>query len=272
MTEKFSKDLEMCPEEYQEEEIWLLEDKPLGKLRYFSSHWYYTDEWLTSVGLSLLWMYFTAIYYSLCPGKMRISPTLMIMMHFTAYFFCYASLWALLYQLDSVGDQVIHMLVEQVAEENLEEDPAVWRRIAFKANQVGHQYCYTFYSGKQCECFFVREIMKPLECSSCGAHKCLQHSSTCRNFCNNKPNEKLVRRAVANYKKSIDATESISQAVEIKKDKEIPIPRFVAVITVCIFCSILPELIIMCYFLRIDKADTPEFMRKLYEIFYITEN
>ncbi|AQZ09582.1 hypothetical protein BZL39_A05170 [Zygosaccharomyces parabailii] len=276
MAEKFSKDLEMCPEEYQEEyqeeEIRLLEDKPLGKLRYFCSHWYDRDEWLSSVGFSLLWIFFIVIYYSVCPGKLRISPTLMFMIHFTAYFFCFASLWALTYQLNSVGEQVIYMLLEQATEEDLEEDPAVWRRIAFKANQVGLRYRHTFYSGKQCECFFVRKIVEPMECNSCEARKCFQHSNTCRNFCKKKSNEKLVRRAVANYKKSIDAAESISQDMKKKKkDEEIPIPKLVWVITFCIFLSTLPESIILCLFVRIDSPDKSEFIRKLYDLLFIAE-
>ncbi|AQZ09587.1 hypothetical protein BZL39_A05220 [Zygosaccharomyces parabailii] len=271
MAEKLSMDLEMCPEEYREEEIRLLEDKPLGKLVYFSSLWYDKDEWLPSLYFALLWIFFIVIYYSICPGELRISPTLMIMMHFTAYFFGFASLWTLIYQLDLVGEQVIYMLVEQVAKENLEEDPAVWRRVAFKANQVGHRYRHTFYSGKQCECFFVREIVEPMECNSCEARKCFQHSSACRDFCNKKSNEKLVRRAVANYKKSIDAAESISQDVKKKKDEEIPIPKLVWVITLCIFFSMLPETIIVCFFVQIDSPDTPEFIRKLYDLLFIAE-
>ncbi|AQZ09583.1 hypothetical protein BZL39_A05180 [Zygosaccharomyces parabailii] len=271
MAEKLSMDLEMCPEEYREEEIRLLEDKPLGKLVYFSSLFYDRDEWLPSFGFSLLWIFFIVSYYSICPGKLRISPTVMFMIHFTAYFFCFASLSALTYQLDLVGEQVIHMLVEQVAEEDLEEDPAVWRWIAFKANQVGHQYRYTFYSGKQCECFFVREIVEPMECNSCEARKCFQHNSTCRDFCKKKSNEKLVRRAVANYKKSIDAAESISQDVKKKKDEEIPIPKLVWVITLCIFFSMLPESIVLILFVRIDSPDKSEFIRKLYDLLFIAE-
>lgn len=73
-------------------------------------------------------MFFIVIYNHIRIGELQISPTLVIMIHFTA------SLWALIYQLESVGEHVIYMLLVQVAKGQSEGNPVAWRQIAFKAN------------------------------------------------------------------------------------------------------------------------------------------
>ncbi|GAV56429.1 hypothetical protein ZYGR_0BR00100, partial [Zygosaccharomyces rouxii] len=79
-------------------------------------------------------------------------------------------------------------------------------RIASRVNcfseETGNHYSM-FHNGEHCMCFFVREIVKPIERQTYDI-RCYFEGEICSNFWKNPSNKALTERALANYNKSVE--------------------------------------------------------------------
>ncbi|AQZ18876.1 hypothetical protein BZL39_O04190 [Zygosaccharomyces parabailii] len=222
MSDPKTNDLENCFETYEKNEIQLLEDRPAGNLIYFASWYFFQGKWLWNTILPvgcvaaafLTWVsYFglREIYYN--SKTSEAFPTLWLTIHyflFFAMFFvdCMEKRKSLILE-----EKILQKLLGAVSETDLMGDPAAWRRIAFNVNQcfIGKQYnSFIFYGGEQCRCFFVKEVLVPIDSGSYAIRTCY-NDNIYTDFCKNSFNKKLAQKAVANYNKSVENCGELSQ-------------------------------------------------------------
>ncbi|CDH18070.1 uncharacterized protein ZBAI_09858 [Zygosaccharomyces bailii ISA1307] len=103
-------------------------------------------------------------------------------------------------------EKILQKLLGEVSETDLMGDPVAWRRIAFNVNQcfVKEKYDSSiFYGGEQCRCFFVKEVVIPVDSGSY-AIQTYYNEDIYTDFCKNSSNKKLAQKAVANHNKSAE--------------------------------------------------------------------
>ncbi|GAV56416.1 hypothetical protein ZYGR_0BH00130 [Zygosaccharomyces rouxii] len=221
-------DLEKCVPTFEEEEIELPEDSSGGKLTYFLAPYFFEKTWISDIGFSLLGAYLASLvrlpYFSLrdfydVSFETKLSDIFSPLWMIIHYFLCFT-----MFSVDFIYDRkkvniekkVLQQLLKEVAEMDLTGDPVAWQRVASRVNHFseegGHHYPL-FYSGEHCKRFFVREIVKPIECQTYDI-RCYQEGSTVVNFWKNPPNKALAERALANYDKSIENFGELSHTAE----------------------------------------------------------
>ncbi|CAR25452.1 ZYRO0A00198p [Zygosaccharomyces rouxii] len=225
-------DLEKCVQTFEEEKIELPEDSSGGKLTYFLAPYFFEKTWLDDIIASLSAAFLSPSLVRLPYFIMRdlyddpfetklsdiFSPLLMIIHYFLCFTF---SFWNFIDNRKKVNieKKVLQQLLKEVAEMDLTGDPVAWQRIASRVNhfsrETGYRYSL-FCSGEHCMRFFVREIVKPIECQTYDI-RCYLEGRMCVNFWKNPPDKVLVERAVANYNKSVENFGELSHTAE--KDK-----------------------------------------------------
>ncbi|AQZ09081.1 hypothetical protein BZL39_A00130 [Zygosaccharomyces parabailii] len=225
MSDQKTKDLENCAEIYDEEEIQLLEDRRAGNLIYFISWYFFRGKWLWNIFLPFCWVivaFFMCLsylslrdiyYYRLDDTKTsELFPPLWLAIH---YFLAFVILF-----VGFIGERknlileekTLQKLLEEVSETDLMGDPVAWRRIAFNVNQCFVRKKYNssiFYGGEQCRCYFVKEVVIPIDSGSCAIRTCY-NDDIYTDFCKNASKKKLAQKAVANYNKSIENYDDLS--------------------------------------------------------------
>ncbi|SJM88947.1 uncharacterized protein ZBIST_5147 [Zygosaccharomyces bailii] len=109
-------------------------------------------------------------------------------------------------------EKTLEKLLEEVSETDLMGDPVAWRRIAFNVNQCFVKKKYNssiFYGGEKCRCYFVKEVVIPLNSGSF-AIRTSYNEYIYTDFCKNASKKKLAQKAVANYNKSIENYDDLS--------------------------------------------------------------
>ncbi|CDH11202.1 uncharacterized protein ZBAI_02988 [Zygosaccharomyces bailii ISA1307] len=214
MSRQKTADLENCVETYEEKEIQLLEDKRAGDLIYFISWYFFRGRWLWNIILPFCcviatfctWLsYFCLrdIYYNL---KMSESiPVLWLTIHyflaFVIFFVCFME------ERKNLTNEakILQKLLQEVSEADLMGDPVAWRRIAFNVNQYFVKKKYNssiFYSGEQCRCYFMKEVVIPVHSGSF-VIRTYRNGYIYTDYCKDPSNKKLVQKAVKNYNKSV---------------------------------------------------------------------
>ncbi|CAR27514.1 ZYRO0D00264p [Zygosaccharomyces rouxii] len=221
-------DLEKCVQAYEEEEIELPEDSTSGKLKYFLAPYFFEKTWISDIGFSLLGTFISSFaplayfclrdfYDNKIETKLSdlFSPLWMIIHYFLCFTFSFLDFIYDRKKVD-IDTKALQKLLKEVAEVDLTGDPAAWRKIASRVNlfskETGYHYS-VFYSGEHCMHFFVREIVKPIECQTYDI-RCYYEGKMYRNFWKNPPNKVLAERALANYNKSFENFGGLSHTAE----------------------------------------------------------
>lgn len=227
-------DLEKCAWNYvgglEQEKIQLLEDSPTGKLKYFFVPYLSQNMWI-DIPISLMYTFIPLsaqlMYFSLCENiyngfekdlfDIFCAPWLIIhyflyhAVFFVQYIYCRAAV--------NIEMSSLQKVLEEVAEIDLVGDPEAWRRIAFRVNRCFANKKYNnpiFYDGEQCKRFFLREILRPIESGSYYI-AWFYEERLIKTYCEDESNRMLAERAIANYKKSIEDFDDLS---EIDKEKD----------------------------------------------------
>ncbi|GAV47000.1 hypothetical protein ZYGR_0D00120 [Zygosaccharomyces rouxii] len=222
------KDLEKCVQTFEEEEIELPEDSSGGKLTYFLAPYFFEKTWISDIGFSLLGTFMSSfaplVYFNLrdfYDNKIEtklsdvVSPLWMIIHYFLCFTMFSVNFIDNRKNVD-IEKKALQKLLKEVAEVDLTGDPVAWRRIASRVNyfsEEGGNYYSVFYSGEHCMRFFVREIVKPIECQTYDI-RCYYEGERYRNFWKNPSNKALTERALANYNKSVENFGELSHIAE----------------------------------------------------------
>ncbi|KAH9199040.1 hypothetical protein LQ764DRAFT_145698 [Zygosaccharomyces rouxii] len=222
------KDLEKCVQTFEEEKIELPEDSSVGKLTYFLAPYLFEKTWISNIifpflsafsSSSLRLAYFTLRDLYDDPFETKLSDIFSPVWMIIHYFLCFTILFLnFIYDRKKVDieTKALRKLLKEVAQVDLTGDPVAWRRIASRVNhfseETGYRYSL-FCSGEHCMRFFVREIVKPIECQTYDI-RCYQEGSTVVNFWKNPPNKALTERALANYNKNVENLGELSHKAE----------------------------------------------------------
>ncbi|CAR25454.1 ZYRO0A00242p [Zygosaccharomyces rouxii] len=225
------RDLEKCEQTFEEEEIELPEDSTGGKLTYFLAPYFFEKTWLydiiTSLSAALLSSVTPLVYFSLCdfyhdPLESELSDFLSPLWMIIHCFLCFMMLFVNFIdhrKKVNIETKALQKLLKEVGEMDLTGDPVAWRRIASRVNhfseETGYRYSL-FCSGEHCMRFFVREIVKPIECQTYDI-RCYYERERYRNFWKNPSNKALTERALANYNNSVENFGELLHTTE--KDK-----------------------------------------------------
>ena len=228
ISDESEKDLEKCVQKFEEEEIELPEDSSVGQLTYFLAPYVFEKKWISDIIASLSVAYISSfvrlVYFSLRdfydnPYELKVldvfSPLWMIIHYFLCFTF---SFWNFIDNRKNVDieKKVLQKLLKEVAEMDLMWDPLAWQRIASRVNhfseETGYRYSL-FCSGEHCMHFFVREIVKPIECQTYDI-RCYYEGKMYGNFWKDPPNKVLAERALANYNKSFENFGELSHTAE----------------------------------------------------------
>ncbi|GAV46421.1 hypothetical protein ZYGR_0A00100 [Zygosaccharomyces rouxii] len=221
-------DLEKCEQICEGEEIELPEDSSGGKLTYFLAPYFFEKTWILGILVSLSGVLLSSVaragYFGLRefyddPFKMELldvfSPLWMIIHYFLFFIMFFAEFIQHRKNFD-LETKVLQKLLKEVAEIDLTGDPLAWQRIASRVNcfseETGNRYSL-FSGGGHCMRFFVREIVKPIECQTYDI-RCYCEGSTVVNFWKNPSNKALTERALANYNKSVENFGELSHIAE----------------------------------------------------------
>ncbi|KAH9200425.1 hypothetical protein LQ764DRAFT_215993 [Zygosaccharomyces rouxii] len=205
-------DLEKCEQTFEEEEIELPADSSVGKLTYFLAPYFLEKTLLYDIFASLSVAYISSfvrlVYFSLRdfydnPYELKVldvfSPLWMIIHYFLFFIMLFVNFIHHRKKVN-IETKVLQKLLKEVAEIDLTGDPVAWRRTAFRVNHFSEE---TGYRGEHCMRFFVREIVKPIECQTYDI-RCYYEGERYRNFWKNPPNKVLTERALANYNKNVE--------------------------------------------------------------------
>ena len=224
MSDQKTKDLENCAEIYDEEEIPLLEDRRAGNLIYFISWYFFKGKWLWNIFLPFCWVivaFFMClsylglrdIYYRLDDTKTsELFPPLWLTVHYFLAFVIYFLGFIEERKNLILEEKTLQKLLEEVSETDLMGDPVAWRRSAFNVNKCFAKKKYNspvFYGGEQCRRFFMKEVVIPVDSGSYTIrtyHNGYIHT----NYRKNPSNRMLAQKAVANYKKSVENDDDMS--------------------------------------------------------------
>ncbi|KAH9200423.1 hypothetical protein LQ764DRAFT_227512 [Zygosaccharomyces rouxii] len=249
-------DLEKCVPTFEEEEIELPEDSSGGKLTYFLAPYFFEKTWISDIGFSLLGAYLASLvrlpYFSLrdfydVSFETKLSDIFSPLWMIIHYFLCFT-----MFSVDFIYDRkkvniekkVLQQLLKEVAEMDLTGDPVAWQRVASRVNHFseegGHHYPL-FYSGEHCKRFFVREIVKPIECQTYDI-RCYQEGSTVVNFWKNPPNKALTERALANYNKCVESFGKLSHTAEKDEFRDGIFEKFHSIFNTSLFYLVIIEL------------------------------
>ena len=259
MSDPKTNDLENCVEIYDEEEIQLLEDKRAGKLIYFISWYFFRGKWLWNIILPVGCVYsafFLCLSYSSLHDIYHNSktsepfPTVWLAIHYFLFFVTF-----FVDCIDKRKNMIIEVimlrkLLEEVSETDLMGDPVAWRRIAFNVNRCFVKEKYNssiFYGGEQCRCFFVKEVVVPVDTGSYALRTCYDEYIDTE-VCKNQSNKKLAQKAVANYNKSIENYDELSHMNGVVYDNGL-FEKFHIISVIFILCLLSIEMalsIIMC--------------------------
>ncbi|CAR25923.1 ZYRO0A11286p [Zygosaccharomyces rouxii] len=233
-------DLEKCVQMYEEEEIELPEDSTSGKLVYFLAPYFFEKTWIYDIIVSLSGAFFSSVavfvYFSLRdfyhdPLESELSVEFCPLWTISHYFLCFTfSIFGFINDRKKVKieTKVLQKLLKEVAEVDLTGDPVAWQRIASRVNHFseGTGYRYSlFYSGEHCMRFFVREIVKPIECQTYDI-RCYCEGEMYSNFWKNPSNKALTERALAKYNKSVENFGELSHTAERDEFREGIFERF----------------------------------------------
>ncbi|CAR25924.1 ZYRO0A11308p [Zygosaccharomyces rouxii] len=221
-------DLEKCEQTCEEEEIELPEDSSGGKLTYFLAPYFFEKTWIEDIIFSLSGAFISSaavlVYFSLRdfyhnPLESELSDEFCPLWTISHYLLCFTfSIFSFIDGREKVNieTKVLQKLLKEVAEVDLTEDPVAWRRIASRVNhfseETGYRYSL-FYSGEHCMRFFVRQIVKPIECQTYDIRSYYE-GEICSNFWKNPPNKALTERALAKYNKSVENFGELSHTAE----------------------------------------------------------
>ncbi|CAR26738.1 ZYRO0C00198p [Zygosaccharomyces rouxii] len=249
-------DLEKCVQTYEEEEIELPADSSGGKLMYFLAPYFFEKTWIHDIIGSLSNAYASSAarvaYFALRDfygNKIEttfsdiFSPLWMIIHYFLCFTF---SFWNFIDNRKKVNieKKVLQQLLKEVAEIDLTGDPVAWQRVASRVNHFskeGGNHYSLFYSGEHCMRFFVREIVKPIECQTYDI-RCYQEGSTVVNFWKNPPNKALTERALANYNKCVESFGKLSHTAEKDEFRDGIFEKFHNIFNTSLFYLVIIEL------------------------------
>ena len=225
MSEQKTKDLENCVDIYDEEEIQLLEDRRAGKFIYFVSWYFFRRKVLWNIILPICcvgsafctWVSYSCLrdiyYYRLDNTKTsELFPPLWLNIH---YFLAFVIIFVSCMEerkTPIMEANIIQKLLGEVSETDLMGDPVSWRRIAFNVNQYFvKKRCNSsiFYGGEQCRCFFVKEVVIPIDSGSY-AIRTYHNGYIHTDYCKDPLKKKLAQKAVANYNKSVENYDELS--------------------------------------------------------------
>ncbi|CAR26024.1 hypothetical protein ZYGR_0D00110 [Zygosaccharomyces rouxii] len=249
-------DLEKCVETYEEEEIELPEDSTSGKLVYFLVPYFFEKTWISDIVASLSAAYGASLvrlaYFSLrdfydVSFETKLSDIFSPLWMIIHYFLCFTfSFWNFIDNRKKVKieTKVLQQLLKEVAEIDLTGDPVAWQRIASRVNhfseETGYRYSL-FCSGEHCMHFFVREIVKPIECQTYDI-QCYCEGEMYRNFWKNPPNKVLTERALANYNKSVENFGELLHTAEKDGCRDDTFEKFHSIFNTSMFYLVIIEL------------------------------
>ncbi|AQZ11954.1 hypothetical protein BZL39_I05880 [Zygosaccharomyces parabailii] len=250
MSDQKTKDLENCAETYEEEDIQLLEDRRAGKLTYFISWYFFRGKWLWNIILPvgcaiaafLMWWTYLCLcdiyYYRFDDTKTSdLFPPLWLTVHYFLFFVVFFVDCMEKRKNLILEEKLLQKLLGEVSETDLMGDPVAWRRIAFNVNQCFVRKKYNssiFYGGEQCRCFFVKEVVIPIDSGSCAIRTCY-NDDIYTDFCKNSSNKNLAQKAVANYKKS---TENYDELLHMDGEPECDSGLFKKIHTVSVISTL----------------------------------
>ncbi|CAR25921.1 ZYRO0A11198p [Zygosaccharomyces rouxii] len=233
-------DLEKCVQMYEEEEIELPEDSTSGKLVYFLAPYFFEKTWIYDIIVSLSGAFISSavllVYISLRdfyhnPLESELSVEFSPLWTISHYFLCFTfSFLNFIHHRKKVNieTKALQKLLKEVAGVDLTGDPVAWRRIASRVNhfseETGYRYSL-FYSGEHCMRFFVREIVKPIECQTYDI-RCYCEGEMYSNFWKNPSNKALTERALAKYNKSVENFGELSHTAERDEFRDGTFERF----------------------------------------------
>ena len=225
MSQQKTKDLENCVETYEGEEIQLLEDRRAGKLIYFVSWYFFRLKFLWNIILPVFCVgsaYCTSLscfglrdiyYYRFDDTKTsELFPPLWLTVHYFLFFVIFFVDCMEKRKNLILEEKILQKLLGEVSETDLMGDPVAWRRIAFSVNQrfVRKKYNSSiFYGGEQCRCYFVKEVMVPVNSGSF-VIRTYHNGYIYTDYCKNPSNKMLAKKAVANYNKSAEDNDELS--------------------------------------------------------------
>ncbi|KAH9200420.1 hypothetical protein LQ764DRAFT_220740 [Zygosaccharomyces rouxii] len=250
-------DLEKCEQTFEEEEIELPEDSTSGKLVYFLAPYFFEKKWISDIVASFTaaflspslvrFPYFILRDFYHDPYELKLldvfSPLWMIINYFLCFTF---SFWNFIDNRKKVKieKKVLQQLLKEVAEMDLTGDPVAWKRIASRVNhfseETGNRYSL-FSGGGHCMRFFVREIVKPIECQTYDI-RCYCEGSTVVNFWKNPPNKALTERALANYNKCVENFGKLSHTAEKDEFRDGIFEEFHSIFNTSMFYLVIIEL------------------------------
>ncbi|CDH16370.1 uncharacterized protein ZBAI_08158 [Zygosaccharomyces bailii ISA1307] len=146
--------------------------------------------------------------------------------------------------------KTLQKLLGEVSEADL-GDPVAWKRIAFNVNQRFFKEksdSSIFYGGEQCRRFFVKEVLIPVDSGSY-AIKTSYNENIYADYCKNRSNKKLAQKAVANYNKSVENYDELSNIDgEIECDNGL-FEKFHNISVISILCLLSIELVLSMIFI-----------------------
>ncbi|GAV56412.1 hypothetical protein ZYGR_0BG00110 [Zygosaccharomyces rouxii] len=248
-------DLEKCEQTCEEEEIELPEDSSGGILLYFLAPYFFEKTWISNISLSLLGtlasIVVPLVYFGLRdfyddPLETKVSdlfsPLWMIIHYFLFFIMCFVDF---IYDRKNVNieTKVLQKLLKEVAEMDLIGDPLAWQRIASRVNhfseETGNHYS-VFCSEEHCIHFFVREIVKPIECQTYDI-QCYYEGERYRNFLKDPSNKALTERALANYDKCVESFGKLSHTAEKDEFRDGIFEKFHSIINTSMFYLVIIE-------------------------------
>lgn len=231
-----------------EEEIKLPQYSSVGKLTYFFWWWIMSPALFCTIVSPFIFIFIPILLARVFANRIQISSVALCVIHWILFFIA-ALLGAFLCcDKTTISKKALGRLLEEVADADLIEDPAAWRRCAFRVNQLGYHYSY-FHSGRQCKNFFVRTIVKPVVSKSytikyrnrewCGGNS---------QFCDDQANKIRAQRAVENYKRSFATSHEFSKACkEEEKYHGIGVPWYILLLTLLIYIWPAVEIFVIIY-------------------------
>ncbi|KAH9203018.1 hypothetical protein LQ764DRAFT_212369 [Zygosaccharomyces rouxii] len=250
-------DLEKCVQTYEEEEIELPADSSARKLIYFLAPYFFEKIWISDIIFplfgALLVLLIRLAYFSLRDFyhdsyELKLLDVLSPLWMIIHYFLCFTfSFWNFIDNRKKVKieKKVLQQLLKEVAEMDLTGDPVAWQRIASRVNHFseegGHHYSL-FYSGEHCMHFFVREIVKPIQCQTYDI-RCYFEGRTFVNFWKNPSNKALVERALVNYNKSVENLGELSHTAEKDEFRDDIFEKFHSIFNTSMFYLVMMELV-----------------------------
>ena len=255
MSDQKTKDLENCAEIYDEEEIQLLEDRRAGKLIYFVSWYFFRLKLLWNIILPFCcvgsafctWLSYSClrdIYYRLDDTKTSelFPPSWLTIHYFLAFVIIFVS--CMEERKNPIMEvNIIQKLLGEVSETDLMGDSVAWRRIAFNVNKFFVRKRYNssiFYGGEQCRCFFVKEVVVPIDSGS-DAIRTYHSGYIYTDYCKDPSNKNLAKKAVANYNKSAENYDELPHVDRVFECDKGLLEKFHTISMILILCSLAIE-------------------------------